>query len=71
MPPVIDQQKCNLCGLCEEVCPHDVLYMDKGKQHIVRYPQDCDLCDVCRWECPENAISLDFPLSIISNPVTL
>ena len=28
MPPVIDHEKCNACGICDEHCPLDVLYLE-------------------------------------------
>ena len=68
MPPVIDPKKCNLCGICEEVCPGDILYVDAGSERIVRYPQECDQCGICQRDCPEDAIEIVFPLELISAP---
>ncbi|MBI2866136.1 MAG: 4Fe-4S binding protein [Chloroflexi bacterium] len=70
MPPVIDLEKCNLCGVCEEVCPGDILYMEGGKQRIVRYPQECDQCGICALDCPEKAIEIIFPLDLLTTPPT-
>jgi len=61
MPPRIDPARCNLCGVCEEVCPGDILHVAGGKTGLVRYPLECSHCDVCRIECPTGAITLDFP----------
>ena len=62
MPPVINPKKCNLCGVCEDICPGDLIFLDKGKQYIVRYPWECDHCTICEMECPEKAITIVFPL---------
>ena len=70
MPPVINQKKCNLCGICEDVCPGDLLFLDEGKQNIVRYPWECDHCMICQMECPQDAITIVFPLDqLCSSPV--
>jgi adenylylsulfate reductase, subunit B len=61
MPPRIDFEACNLCGICDEVCPGDILHVDGGKAGLVRYPDECCHCDVCRIECPQNAITIVFP----------
>jgi adenylylsulfate reductase, subunit B len=65
MPPKIDFAKCNLCGICDEVCPGDVLHVAFGKEGLVRYPLECSHCDVCRIECPEDAITLVFPREML------
>ena len=62
MPPVIDLDKCTSCGICEEVCPGDILFLDRGKEHLVRYPWECDHCAICRIDCPEEAVEIVFPL---------
>jgi adenylylsulfate reductase subunit B len=65
MPPVIDRDKCNLCGTCEEHCPLDVFYME-GEEMEIRYPDECWHCGVCRQDCPTGAVTIEFPLSMLA-----
>ena len=61
MPPVINMEKCNGCGICDKHCPLDVIYMVK-KVPDVRYPDECWHCGNCRISCPDGAVSYEFPL---------
>lgn len=61
MPPTIDPARCTLCGVCQDVCPGDILHIDGGIRRLVRYPDECQHCDICRLECPETAIQIIFP----------
>jgi NAD-dependent dihydropyrimidine dehydrogenase PreA subunit len=53
----IDEELCISCGICRNVCPVDVIRMDKetGKP-VIMYPEDCMLCQLCVLECPTDAI---------------
>ncbi len=63
MPPIIDDKKCNKCGICAEVCPVDVYYGSKVKEiPVVSYGEDCFFCGSCILECPKEAITLRYPL---------
>lgn len=55
--PVIDFDKCIMCGICVDYCPCGVV--KKNEQINIDY-QYCKGCGVCVNECPKNAI--DFPL---------
>ncbi len=57
----IDQEKCTGCGLCQEACPYDVIYMNEelsvaqkctGCAHLVDLGQTPRCADVC----PRDAI---------------
>ena len=62
MSPVIDLEKCTGCGICEDICPGDIIHPDEHKgKVIVLYPDECWYCGSCRDECPEEAISYSFP----------
>lgn len=66
MPPRIDEEKCNGCGICDEHCPVDVLRMDEGKGlAFVRYPDECWHCGACRLDCPTEAIDFVFPTMML------
>jgi adenylylsulfate reductase subunit B len=71
MPPRINPSLCNLCGVCQDVCPGDILHIDQGVDGIVRYPTECSNCDVCRVECPQGAIEMRFEWSTLQQPIVL
>lgn len=53
----IDSKRCNGCGHCAEICPQDVLRLDrKKKRAVVHYLRDCQSCFLCEMECPRQAI---------------
>ncbi len=54
--PVLDQQKCNYCGLCALYCPPQCL-KDMG-DHFSPDLDFCKGCGICAWECPRKAISM-------------
>jgi len=63
MPPVIDDEKCNKCGLCKDVCPVDAYYgSEEAEIPTVSYGEDCFFCGSCILECPTDAITLRYPL---------
>ena len=62
MPAVIDVDKCSGCGICDEICPGDLIHMDhETDKAVIRYPDECWYCGSCRVECPEEAITYVFP----------
>ncbi len=53
----IDWGKCDGCGLCELICPEDVIRLDKErKKAVIQYLRDCQCCFLCEIECPKDAI---------------
>ena len=71
MPPRINPALCDQCGICQDVCPGDILYVDRGIEEIVRYADECSHCDVCRVECPQGAIVIEFPWSMLQHPIAM
>ena len=71
MPPVIDQDKCTCCGICEDICSEDVFFVNneedesKCDQHMVAHPDFCYHCYLCVKECPSEAIWLRTPMTMI------
>lgn len=63
----VDQEKCIRCGLCANVCPTDVITIDKhGPQDTGNH---CIACGHCVAVCPREALNnIKAPLS---NQVTL
>ncbi len=52
--PRVDEDKCNYCGKCAEVCVyHAIAVLDS---HVLTFPQLCHGCGACSYLCPEKAI---------------
>ena len=64
MPPVIDKERCTSCGICEDICPGDIIKMDDDQPEI-DYPEECFHCGACLVDCPEEAISYRIPLPML------
>jgi adenylylsulfate reductase subunit B len=66
MPPVINKEKCRLCGQCADACPDEVFYSSlKGQIPVVTYPDECWHCNACVVACPhEGAIKLRIALPL-------
>ena len=56
----IDENKCNNCGICEEICPENIFSKVEGKVKIL-YPMECWYCGSCMMDCPQNAIEVIYP----------
>jgi adenylylsulfate reductase subunit B len=63
MTVLINQESCTACGTCVDICPEDVLALDKTTHSIVvRYPNECWRCGSCTFDCPFGAIEVDLDL---------
>ncbi len=63
MPPIIDIDKCDNCGICVEVCSENVFYGSKSKKPPeVNYAEECWHCGACYVECHKEAIQFYIPL---------
>ena len=54
----INQDKCNGCGMCINVCPHNVIEM-KNKKAVITDKNACMECGACQLNCPQNAIMVN------------
>ena len=54
----LDREACIGCGVCEEVCPHQVFVLRGEKAEIVD-ADSCMECGACRTNCPAEAIRVD------------
>ena len=66
-PVVFNEDVCDGCNLCVEVCPSDILERnpEKGKAPILRYPDECGYDGACWLRChlrDEGAIKVTPPL---------
>ena len=53
----IDPEKCEGCGLCEQVCRFDAIALKEGNYQVD--PIACDGCAACVHQCPTNAIKME------------
>jgi len=57
--PVIDETKCDGCGLCVDLCSLGALALRDGKAVVVD-PEACLYEGVCEDICPQGAIGRPF-----------
>ena len=53
--PKVDEEKCNYCGKCAEVCAYNAIAVINQK--VLVFPELCHGCGACSYLCPEKAIS--------------
>jgi len=53
--PEIDEEKCNHCGKCAEICQFRAIVV-LGKTTMLSFENLCHSCGGCMKVCPENAI---------------
>jgi len=53
----LNEQKCNGCGICVKVCPHEVFEILGGKALITNRDR-CMECGACQMNCEKMAISV-------------
>ncbi len=61
--PVIDQEKCQGCGLCVDVCTCGALAMQDNSV-VLKDVDKCGWCTLCELVCPYSAISCPFEIVI-------
>ena len=55
---LLDESKCDGCGMCVTVCPHAVFAMNERKARIVDRDA-CMECGACAGNCPSEAITVE------------
>ena len=54
--PEIDQELCNHCGKCRDVCPDDAVRLNDDRYEIDY--DFCKGCGICAYECKAEAIKI-------------
>ena len=54
----LNREQCTGCGMCYEVCPHQVLQIEQRKAQIVNR-NGCMECGACQKNCPVAAITVN------------
>ena len=56
---VIDPQRCQGCGICQQVCRFDAVFPPEIEEIVYTIdPIACDGCAACIYQCPEDAIHM-------------
>ncbi|MBN2041469.1 MAG: ATP-binding protein [Spirochaetes bacterium] len=53
--PTVNEEKCNGCGKCEDICKFNAVVLVKGKPLI--FPDICHSCGGCKLVCPTGAMN--------------
>ena len=53
--PEVDEEKCNLCGKCDEICQFKAIAVIADM--VLIFPELCHSCGGCMAVCPEGAIT--------------
>jgi pyruvate ferredoxin oxidoreductase delta subunit len=54
--PVILQELCKACGICQVVCPDNAIQV-KDEEYTINYDY-CKGCGLCVFECPAAAMKM-------------
>ncbi len=59
MPTFVYMTRCDGCGHCVDICPSDIMHIDKTYRRAVNIePNFCWECYSCVKACPQNAIDV-------------
>jgi len=59
MPTFVYMTNCDGCGHCVDICPSDIMHIDKATRRAVNIePNMCWECYSCVKACPQNAIDV-------------
>ena len=57
--PVVDNDKCVKCKICERYCPEGCIDIRENGCNIDMFY--CKGCGLCAYECPKKAIEMSIP----------
>ena len=69
--PVVDQRKCQRCGLCVSICQCGILVMEDDGVRIVgnvNCGRCTRWCNTCELVCPNGAITCPFEVCSENEP---
>lgn len=62
---IVEENRCKGCDLCVDVCPKNVLELDKDRVNAMGYHPlickdiaSCTACGMCGQICPDSAIKI-------------
>jgi MinD superfamily P-loop ATPase len=64
--PIIDEAKCDQCGLCVSICTCGAIAIENKTIKIIK-ADDCGWCTMCELVCPTGAISCPYEIVIDDN----
>jgi len=53
----IDNDKCDGCGTCKDICPVNVFEIVDNKSKVINL-NECLVCRACEVQCPNAAIQI-------------
>ncbi|GAI64529.1 unnamed protein product [marine sediment metagenome] len=53
----LEENRCNGCGMCAVVCPHNVFAIE-DKKAVIKDIDLCMECGACELNCPTEAIAV-------------
>ncbi len=54
--PRVDYDKCDFCGVCQEVCAYNAIFAFPNTKKIVVFDELCKGCGACVVLCPQKAL---------------
>lgn len=54
---LVKKEWCKGCSICVDMCPQNVLVMNKGLPEVVNIDA-CTVCMLCEMRCPDFAITV-------------
>lgn len=52
------REKCIDCGICIDVCPHEVFAWQENDEVFLQDKDRCMECGACAMNCPVNAVEV-------------
>lgn len=65
----ISSEKCVGCGMCLEVCPHQVFALEDRKAKLI-HVDSCMECGACAKNCPAAALEVDSGVGCAAGLIT-